>query len=209
MVFQASKLLICATSLLAQGSNTFKSHTPAQPPLAPFQSHLLHLHSMSPNVACFSLTNKPCGKQFCGPPVPYTIWHWDEVHWISQGFVYVTKGERGAIKQNPVISLLLQQDLSSSFVAQTQLCRTVLFNSLFRTICPTGCNRLRCIWTIPSAQTGSLAFIMNFRNLSFANSALWRGTESTKELLLSSVVSLLQMEWSRNSSSALWTLLVD
>lgn len=131
VVLQASELLICDTSLLAQGSNTFKSHTPARPSLAPFQSHLLHLHSVSPNAAYFSLTNKPCGKEICGPPVPNTTWHWDEVHWISQGFLWASQMWRG-VQSNKTQSFLscCSRTCPAHFVAQTQLCRTVLFNSV-------------------------------------------------------------------------------
>lgn len=101
---------------------------------------------------------------------------------------------------SPAAAGLVQLNLQHKHSPAELFC---LIPSLFRTICPTRSIRLRCILTTPSAQKGSLAFIMSFRNLSFANSALWRSTESTKELLLSSVVSLLQIAWRRNSSSAL------
>lgn len=102
------------------------------PSLAPFQSHLLHLHSVSPNVACFSLTNKLCSKEFCGSPVPhYTIWHWDEVHWISQGFLCVSQMWRGE-QSNKTQSFFscCSRTCPAHFAAQAQLCRTVLSNSI-------------------------------------------------------------------------------
>lgn len=120
----------CATSLLAQGSNTFKSHALAHPSLTPFQRHLLHLHSRS-SVACFSLTHKPCGKEFCGQPAPDTIWHWDEAHWISQGFLCASQMWRG-VQSNKTQSFCscCSRTCPAHFVAETQLCRTVLFNAV-------------------------------------------------------------------------------
>lgn len=207
------KCLNCSSATPHCLPNATTHSKATHPSLAPFQSHLLHLHSVSPNVGCFSLTNNVVRNPVAH--LSHTTQYGTEMRYI--GFLKdfsVCHKERGGEGCNPtkpshfspaaagLVQLTLQHKHSSAEL----FC---LIPSLFRTICPTRSIRLRCILTTPSAQTGSLAFITSFRNLNFANSALWRSTESTKELLLSSVVSLLQIAWRRNSSSALWTLLAD
>lgn len=126
---KASKLLICDTFLLAQGSNIFKSHTPADPSLAPFQSHLLHLHSVSPKVVVSLLPTHHVVRNSVahlsrtqyGTEMRYTG--------FLKDFSVCHKRGKGCNPTKPSHFPPAAAGLVH-FVAQTQLCRTVLFNSV-------------------------------------------------------------------------------
>lgn len=125
VVLQVSKLLIGNTSLLAQCYNTFKSHTPI--PCSISESPLASALCVSSCSLFLSFQQTVVRNSVAH--LSHTTQYSTEMRYI--GFLCVSQTWRG-VQSNKTQSFFscCSRTCPAHFVAQTQLCRTVLSNSI-------------------------------------------------------------------------------